>query len=125
MIEYVIPNGFDSAEEAGVDAAHNFCGEEARAVFFGEMAPGLRVIAPGAFALKGHQVDKGRVVGAGKEVLFGVPKAMEVFGGQVNAVLQGIGPDVPEDVGKLEGDAQVDRVVPGGGIAVAEDFDAD
>ena len=44
--------------------------------------------------------------------------------GQINAPALGVGADVPQDVGQLEGLAEVDRVVAAGRVAVAEDLDA-
>ncbi len=79
----------------------------------------------GAFNLEGDEAALGVVADFALEVVNGVAEALEIFQGEVDAVSAEVFLDVPEDVGELHGEAEVDGVIPGPGVTVAENLHTD
>ena len=83
--------------------------------------PVVRVRAVG---LEAHQPDERRRVPPVDELVLGVPEPPDLVERQVDAAPLGVRAEVAHDVRQLERDSQVDRVVPGPRVRVAEDLDA-
>ena len=80
----------------------------------------------GAVVLTLHQRAEAVIVVVIEDLLFGDAEVAEVFEGEVDATgVAGVLADVAQDVGELEGVAEMEGVFLGVGMAVAEDFDAD
>ena len=85
---------------------------------------GGAVVRVRAVGLEAHQPDERRRVPPAGELVLRVPEPPDLVERQVDAAPLGVRAEVAHDVRQLERDAQVDRVVPGPGVRVAEDLDA-
>ena len=77
-----------------------------------------------AILLKPHQGCKGCRVPLSKDVLFRDPKGAQFLLGEVDAATLGVFPDVAQDVGKLQRNAQISGVGSYTRVPVAEDLQA-
>jgi len=83
-------------------------------------------VQAGALYLVLHEAQEAVVDPASQQVLLTVAKTEEVLLGDIDAAPLGVFVQVTQDVGELEGDAQIDGVFAGLAlISMAEDMDAD
>ncbi len=79
----------------------------------------------GALHLEGDEASLRVVADFAFEFLLRVAEALEFFQRKVDAVAGEVFLDVPQDVGELHGEAEVDGVFPGFRVAVAEYLETD
>src|SRR4030095_12266871 len=123
-VEDVEAARFDGAQQGEVGAPHDLGREEAPRVARRKRGPRALVVLAGARGLEGHEIHELRGVAALGQVLGGHSEAAQVGLGQVDAPDARVRVHVAQDVGELQGDAQVHRVLPRARIGVAEDLDA-
>jgi hypothetical protein len=114
--EDVVVAGADLEEDLVVGAAHDLGGEEAAVAELGEDLPGGLVLALGGVGEVGGGGDEAAVVAVVEDVGLAEVVAGEQVAGEVDAAAGGVLGDVAEDVGVLEGEAEVLGVAAGGGL---------
>src|SRR5581483_9399388 len=122
--EDVVAPEHHSSQHLLVDEPHRLGGRERAAVLLGEREARPPVVFPGTRALEGHHPAEGLGAAAGEHVGLGAAEATEVLLRQVDAAARGVLGDVAQDVGELEGQPEVHRIVARRGVRVAEDLDA-
>src|SRR5216117_2559492 len=99
-------------------------GRERLAVLLGEEEARPAVVLARARALERHHLPERLGAVADQHVLLAATELAEVRSRKVDAAPLRVLGHVAQDVGQLEGEAELDRVLPGRRVAVAEDLDA-
>ena len=79
----------------------------------------------GPVGLIPHQGHEGGRAGAPQQLLRSVPEARHLGERQVDPAARGIGLEIAQDVRELQGDPEIDRVIPAAGVATAENRQTD
>ena len=112
-------------ENLEVDAAHDLGGHEPARLGRRHGLRGRVEKLPGPHALVGKQAPHRLGHLAGANVVFGHAEAREIFLRQVDPSVGEVDADVADDVGQLQREPEVERIVARPRVAAPEDLDAD
>src|SRR5262245_79510 len=124
LVEDVEAARLDACQQPLVDEPHGFRGRERTAILGREGPARAQVVGASPTALERHQRAHSWGVAAGEELLLVAAEVPQILERQVDAAAGAVLAHVAQDVGELERDAEVVRIVHGGGMPAAEDLDA-
>src|SRR5262245_12440171 len=125
LVEDVEAARFDARQQSLVDEPHGLRRRERATILGSEGSPRAQVVGACASALERHQRTHTCGVPAGEQLLLVAAEVSQVLERKVDAAAGAVLAHVAQDVGELERDAEVARIVRGGGMPAAEDLDAE
>src|SRR3954467_13884736 len=119
--EHVVAAALDPLQGFEIDRAHDFGGDQALPIGARPRVDRPLIKFPRPAAPEFEQGPHRGRDDAGGEIVDGAAAGGEIVERQVDAAALEIAPHIPQDVGQLQGDAEVQRVVAGALVAAAPD----
>ncbi len=125
-LEHIVTGPLDRAQQVVIDRAHDACRHEPPLVVARQRRSGFAIELPRPVDLERQQLADVFGHDAGPEIGLGASETLKILAWECTSRPRSqIGRHVADDIGQLQRDAEIDRVVARLQIAIAENLDAD